>query len=70
MMATRIEISMGYKGPKSVCACTHAGDGPGSSHAGPIGHGPCLVRGCRCTKFTWAQHTDAFAKALEKADAA
>jgi len=50
-------------GAKSMCTCGHAGDGDPktaprppviSHHAGPLGHGYCLVAGCDCEKFTWA----------------
>src|SRR5690242_10470676 len=28
-----------WKGPKSMCACGHPGDGDNSAHGGSIGHG-------------------------------
>lgn len=46
------------------CHCGHVGDvsvredmvgkGEPVQHAGVIGHGPCLVEGCPCDRFTWA----------------
>lgn len=33
-----------------LCTCTHRR----TRHAGLTYHGLCLVRGCRCGKFTWA----------------
>ncbi len=55
------------KGPKSICACGHTGDGPDSQHIteapslGSLpadgdpnqGHGACTVDGCSCQKFSW-----------------
>lgn len=75
---TKLNVSMTYKGPKSVCACGHAGDGQGVArdaagghavplHAGTIGHGACMYAKCRCIKFTWARHTDHFTRAIASA---
>lgn len=55
-MAKKMKI-IEAKEPKSLCFCGHLGDGPNSSHAGPIGHGVCTVIGCRCQKFIWAKFT-------------
>ena len=50
------------KNGKSVCTCTHRGDGADSQHAGTVipgggevnnGHGECLVHDCPCMKFSW-----------------
>jgi len=38
---------------RSICTCSHTGDGTYSQHYGVIGHGPCAVPGCKCIKFTW-----------------
>ena len=38
---------------KSQCVCGHSGDGELSLHGPLMGHGPCLVLGCGCEKFTW-----------------
>jgi len=78
-MATKLKISMNYVGPKSICACGHAGDGRGladgaasgeavSLHAGPFGHGSCMHGRCKCKKFTWDHHTQAFTRALVGAE--
>jgi hypothetical protein len=53
--------------PKSICTCGHLGDGEGSAHAGPIGHGRCLVPGCGCTKFTWLRFTEQGEQLIEEA---
>jgi hypothetical protein len=55
--------------PKSVCYCGHTGDGNNSDHANTLsfGHGPCLVIGCLCSQFTWADWTTA-AKEIIKQD--
>lgn len=50
-------------GPRSKCTCGHTGDGPCSEHATRIengtvldtGHGSCMVEGCDCQQFTWAE---------------
>ena len=49
----------------SRCTCGHIGDiatnpafrglGDPVQHGGLLGHGPCLVRGCYCEKFTWQE---------------
>lgn len=51
-----------FQGPKSVCTCGHVGDGPGSAHAATIapGHGPCIIEGCDCQKFSFARYTPEF----------
>lgn len=40
-----------------MCSCGHYGSvhdaSPGFPHGVVEGHGPCLVEGCSCTKFTW-----------------
>ena len=57
-----------FKGPKSLCVCGHAGDGPNGQHADRCapGHGPCLMPGCGCTQFTWMRYTPAFEKIREQ----
>lgn len=45
-------------GGKSFCTCGHTGDGPKSQHGGEIGHGSCMVKGCKCEKFTWKEFID------------
>lgn len=72
IMASKMQIAMGYKGAKSVCSCSHEGDASVSNevttqHAGIVGHGRCMVPGCKCTKFTWSGHTVAFQTALDAA---
>lgn len=49
-----------FRSFKSMCFCGHPGDGEGSSHAGIIGHGRCMVEGCDCIQFTWQRFTDDF----------
>lgn len=45
--------------PKSICVCTHTGDGGAGQHGGFGGHGACLATPmdgrseCECGKFTW-----------------
>lgn len=50
--------------PKSICTCGHTGDGARGQHRdggwGVKGHGSCSVKGCACTRFSWAQYTDMF----------
>lgn len=55
-----------YTKPRSVCACTHDGDGPQSQHRGTSGHGACLVKGCKCTKFTWCGFLPEYCRAYEE----
>ena len=45
------------EGPRSLCTCGHTGDGPGGQHDDRLsyGHGPCLIKGCDCEQFTWAE---------------
>lgn len=52
----------------SRCTCGHVGDVTNNTvlkktaesnqnqHGGFLGHGPCLVPGCSCEKFTWAAY--------------
>jgi hypothetical protein len=51
-----------FYGPKSICACGHAGDGIVSAHEDRIspGHGPCKIPGCKCEQFTWAKITQEY----------
>lgn len=59
-----------FHGPMSTCTCSHLGDirmedfGKPAAvtcmHAGIQGHGACVVPGCDCAKFTWAEYTAAF----------
>ncbi len=61
-----------WSGPKSVCSCGHTGDGAGSEHLntyGPDlspGHGPCLVPGCECRKFTWEDFRPEYLEAKKR----
>jgi len=63
-----------YKGPKSICACGHTGNGPDSDHGNPKGewgelapgHGCCSVPGCTCTQFTWVGWTPEFEAFLKQ----
>ena len=56
-----------FDGAKSLCTCGHSGDGKGSVHAGPIGHGRCEVPNCNCPRFTWRSWTPDYAAALLRA---
>jgi hypothetical protein len=38
---------------KSICQCSHRGDGSAAEHAGLLGHGHCTAAGCGCEKFSW-----------------
>jgi hypothetical protein len=61
-----------YSGPKSLCTCGHTGDGPCGQH-GPTyveGHGGCIVKGCKCRRFTWAAFTPEYQALLDVAKAA
>ena len=55
---------------KSVCTCSHTGDGTGSSHHDLVvagdGHGACKHADCGCTQFSWRRWTPAFGEALAK----
>lgn len=54
--------------PRAVCRCLHSGDGQNSQHTDSLlanGHGPCVVAGCKCDKFSWADWTQEFAAELE-----
>jgi hypothetical protein len=65
-----------WRGPKSICACGHVGDGRESQHEGTVpglvdnGHGRCLEGGCPCTRFTFKRWTGAFRAALNDAHVA
>lgn len=52
--------------PKSVCVCSHLGDGKNSQHRDGVqpGHGECTV--CACTKFTWKKFTLLFERHMKK----
>jgi hypothetical protein len=57
-----------FVGPKSLCRCSHTGDGEGSQHGNEnfnFGSGRCLVNGCICERFTWAKWTKKFENFLE-----
>jgi len=45
-----------WGGFKSVCTCSHTGDGTGSEHRDLIeagdGHGQCKHADCKCTQFS------------------
>ena len=52
-----------YNKPKSICTCGHNGDGPKSKHKDILdndGGGECKVKGCSCSRFTWANFTEEF----------
>lgn len=60
---TKEETLVGDHGV-SLCDCKHVGDvssAPGhvlrarrpSQHVGQLSHGRCIVKGCKCQKFTW-----------------
>jgi hypothetical protein len=63
-MDQRLAHAQAFTNAKSVCRCGHTGDDNLGSHAGQhdgsVGHGRCLVAGCRCEKFTWNGYTDEF----------
>lgn len=63
------KLSREYMAPKSVCTCSHTGDGVNSDHKDTMqpGHGACKEATCSCMRFTWARHTDVFAQALKNA---
>lgn len=63
-MPLKLEVEVTH--PKSICVCGHTGDGPGSFHAGTIGHGFCLSVGCKCPKFTWDRFTDYGEKLMQQ----
>jgi hypothetical protein len=44
--------------PQSVCTCGHVGDGANSQHKATVaeGHGACMVRECKCKRFTWKRY--------------
>lgn len=55
-------------GPMSNCTCGHTGDlrlgaKRASQHAGPVGHGACVVQGCPCSRFTWSEFLPGVAEA-------
>lgn len=52
--------SMKYseRNPKSICRCSHSGDGGNSAHLGIVGHGACMF--CPCSKFSWKGWTAEF----------
>lgn len=54
-MPAEVNKKMTTAGPKSLCRCSHLGDGPGSEHEDTFeaGHGACRL--CKCDKFTWAR---------------
>jgi len=57
-----------WGGFKSVCTCSHTGDGTGSEHRDLIeagdGHGQCKHADCKCTQFSWKRWTVSFGRAL------
>lgn len=64
-----------FEGAKSWCTCGHLGDGTKdntadpmwrSMHGGEIGHGPCLVEGCDCMKFTWERFIQKYQRWLNR----
>ncbi len=59
---------MEYDKAKSVCSCGHLGDGPSSEHGDTFshGHGPCMVEGCDCHKFTWVKFTPEFEATIKR----
>ena len=44
----------------SICGCGHTGNTEKSEHAPrfALGHGECLVFGCKCQQFTWTGWAD------------
>lgn len=55
-------------GAMSRCTCDHTGDKrmgdkAATQHAGIVGHGACVVSGCDCFKFTWAEFLPGVAEA-------
>jgi hypothetical protein len=69
-MTERMKAAQAYseRAPKSICTCSHTGDGANSEHAGLIarGHGMCMVAGCKCPKFSWARSTPEFVAFMEE----
>lgn len=64
-----------FLGPKSWCVCGHLGDGIDDSNPNPMwrvhhggieGHGPCLVEGCDCKKFTWHRFIQKYQRWLNR----
>ena len=55
---------------KSICTCSHTGDGSGSDHhdlaVGGDGHGACKHADCYCGQFSWRRWTATFGEALGK----
>jgi hypothetical protein len=65
-----MESNVKFDGPRSICTCGHSGDGPHSYHEAGVkgladGHGPCIVAGCDCQKFSWKAFTPEFQEALQ-----
>ncbi len=61
-----------WRGPRSVCRCTHNGDGSDSEHAdifplAGMGHGACRVTGCTCAHFSWADWLPIFQAKMDAA---
>ncbi len=73
MTTTARAVARVYQGPRSMCACGHAGDGTGrghageiSLHAGALGHGSCVFKGCKCVKCTWSEYLPGFAATIDR----
>lgn len=56
-----------YGAPRSICQCTHSGDGPHSDHTIALteGHGACTFPGCKCQHFKWDGWTRSFQAYIE-----
>ena len=57
-----------WKRFRSICTCSHTGDGAGSEHhdlavAGD-GHGGCKHADCACSQFSWRRWTATYGEAL------
>jgi hypothetical protein len=58
-----------FVGPKSICKCSHLGDGIQSDHEDLInnmGHGRCKV--CDCKMFIWSRFTPSFSEVMNKTE--
>lgn len=63
----KIKRAAEYDKAKSLCSCGHTGEGTTSDHRDGFapGYGPCKVKGCSCTKFSWVSFTPEFSKFME-----
>lgn len=63
-LAQRRELTSAFPLPKSICSCSHNGDGPLSAHEDNLEHGHGACRICDCQRFIWSEWSPAFEDAL------